>query len=170
MLKKLIHLLSSVPATLAGGGFLILSFVFPKLNVSLPLDPAWITVFISGLPLLYSAIRKLICNPGIRKISSALLISIAMGAAIAIGDFAFVGAPNELYDTTGIYLKASSPFEMTFVCGYTNGTGNGYMPTIRAFAHGGYGCDTCRFPSGTAEILTDELLAMLVQLFKQKDA
>ena len=87
--------------------------------------------------------------------------------AIAIGDFAFVWAPNELYDTTGIYLKGVSPFELTYVCGYTNGTGNGYMPTIKAFAHGGYGCDTCKFPSGTAEILADELLGLLVQLYKQ---
>ena len=87
--------------------------------------------------------------------------------AIAVGDFAFVWAPNELYDTTGIYLKAVSPFELTYVCGYTNGAGNGYMPTIKAFAHGGYGCDTCKFPSGTAEILANELLELLVQLYKQ---
>ena len=90
--------------------------------------------------------------------------------ALSIGDFAFVWAPNELYDTTGMYLKASAPFEMTFVCGYTNGTGNGYMPTIKAFAHGGYGCDTCKFPAGTAEILADEMLGMLVQLYKEAKA
>ena len=104
MLKKLVHLLTSVPATLVGGVFLILSFVLPKLNVSLPLDPAWITVFISGLPLLYSAIRKLLFHPGISKISSALLISIAMGAAIAIGDLfaagevAFIMALGEILE------------------------------------------------------------------------
>ena len=87
--------------------------------------------------------------------------------AISIGDFGFVYAPNELYDTTGIYLKASSPFEMTFVCGYTNGTGNGYMPTAKAFAHGGYGCDTCKFPSGTAEILTNELFGLLTEVYEK---
>lgn len=104
MLKKLIHLLSSIPATLIGGAFLILSFVSPKLNVTLPADPAWITVIISGLPLLYSAIRKLIKNKGIRKISSALLISTAMAAAIAIGDLfaagevAFIMAIGEILE------------------------------------------------------------------------
>jgi hypothetical protein len=87
--------------------------------------------------------------------------------AISMGDFAMVWAPNELYDATGMFLKASSPFEMTFVCGYTNGTGNGYMPTIKAFAHGGYGCDTCKFPSGTAEILANEMLELVVQRFKE---
>ena len=88
--------------------------------------------------------------------------------AASFGDFAFVASPNELYDTTGIYLKNSSPFEMTFVCGYTNAHGAGYMPTTKAFAHGGYGCDTCRFPSGTAEKLADEMLGLLVQLYAEK--
>ena len=109
------------------------------------------------------------CNAVINRSKLPETHSYRIGA-LAIGDFAFVWAPNELYDTTGMYLKASSPFEMTFVCGYTNGTGNGYMPTIKAFAHGGYGCDTCKFPSGTAEILADEMLAMLVKLYKEARA
>ena len=88
---------------------------------------------------------------------------------IAFGDFAFVGAPNELYDTTGMYVKATSPFEMTFVCGYTNGAGfGGYLPTIKAFAHGGYGCDTCRFGSGIAENMADTLIDCLVRLYQAK--
>ena len=104
MLKKLIHIFSSIPATLIAGVFLILSFVFSRLNRSLPLDPAWITVILSGLPLLYSAIRKLIRNKGITKISSALLISTAMAAAIAIGDLfaagevAFIMAIGEILE------------------------------------------------------------------------
>ena len=88
--------------------------------------------------------------------------------AACMGDFAFSATPNEPYDTTGIYLKNSSPFEMTFVCGYTNAHGCGYMPTTKAFAHGGYGCDTCRFPSGTAEKLADEMLGLLFQLYAEK--
>ena len=50
-----------------------------------------ITVIISGIPLLYLAIWRIIYNPGISKISSALLISIAMFAAIAIGDLFAAG-------------------------------------------------------------------------------
>lgn len=91
MLKKINDFLASVPATLVGGVFLILSFVLPGMGVELPVDPAWITVFISGLPLLYLAIWRVIYNPGISKISSALLISIAMVAAIAIGDLFAAG-------------------------------------------------------------------------------
>ncbi|MBQ8026577.1 MAG: cation-translocating P-type ATPase, partial [Clostridia bacterium] len=104
MLKKIIKLFTSVPVTLVGGAFLILSFVLSKLEVSLPVDPAWITVVLSGLPLLYSAVRKLIKNRGISKISSALLISAAMVAAIAIGDLfaagevAFIMALGEILE------------------------------------------------------------------------
>ena len=96
------------------------------------------------------------------------IMTIPVGG-IAIGDFAFVGAPNELYDTTGMYVKATSPFEMTFVCGYTNGTNyGGYLPTIKAFAHGGYGCDTCRFGAGIAENMADTLIDCLVRLYQNK--
>ena len=63
----------------------------PRIGVNLPGDPAWITVIISGIPLLYLAIWRIIYNPGISKISSALLISIAMFAAIAIGDLFAAG-------------------------------------------------------------------------------
>lgn len=91
MLKKSNDFLAGIPATLAGGIFLILSFVFPRTGVILPVDPAWITVIISGIPLLYLAVWRLIHNPGISKISSALLITIAMIAAIAIGDLFAAG-------------------------------------------------------------------------------
>lgn len=77
--------------TLAGGVFLIFSFVLPRAGVGLPFDPAWATVMISGIPLLYLAIWRVIHNPGISKISSALLIVIAMFAAIAIGDLFAAG-------------------------------------------------------------------------------
>lgn len=103
-MKKWIEILEGVPATVIGGVFLVLSFALPKFGINLPLDAAWITVFISGIPLVYSAIRKLIFNKGISKISSALLITIAMIAAIAIGDLfaagevAFIMAIGEILE------------------------------------------------------------------------
>ena len=63
-----------------------------------------------------------------------------------------------------MYLKASSPFEMTFVCGYSNGQGHGYMPNIKAFAHGGYGCDICRFGPGVTEMLANEMLGLILEV------
>lgn len=92
--------LAGVPATIVAGFFLLLHLLTSFLgNLSgslrllniLPFDPACVTVIISGIPMLYLAIWRVIHNPGISKISSALLISIAMLAAIAIGDIFVAG-------------------------------------------------------------------------------
>ena len=85
MLHEIVEKLESVLATVISGIFLLASFILLKLNITLVIDPAWITIIISGLPLFYSALKKLIKNKGISKISSALLISIAMLAAISVG-------------------------------------------------------------------------------------
>ncbi len=52
----------------------------------LPFDPAWLTIAISGYPLAYEAALRLWKGRGMGRISSALLITMAMGAAIGIGD------------------------------------------------------------------------------------
>ena len=91
MLKKINDILAGMPMTLIGGVFLIFSFVLPKIGIVLSVDPAWVTVFISGIPLVYLAVWRIIHNPGISKISSALLITIAMFAAIGIGDLFAAG-------------------------------------------------------------------------------
>ena len=77
--------------TAVSGVCLALSLCAPWMNLDLPVDPAWVSVVISGLPLLYLAVWRIIYNPGIRKISSALLITIAMFAALAIGDLFAAG-------------------------------------------------------------------------------
>ena len=100
MLKKLNDFLAGLPMTIVAGVFLLLDLVphlmeefggTPVQLSFLPFDPAWITIVISGIPLLYLAIWRMIHNPGISKISSALLICIAMFAAIAIGDLFAAG-------------------------------------------------------------------------------
>lgn len=85
-MKKLNDFLSGIPMTIVSGVFLIVSLLMSINGIDLLIDPAWISVIISGIPLLYLAIWRIIYNKGIAKISSALLISIAMIAAIAIGD------------------------------------------------------------------------------------
>lgn len=77
--------------TIVGGVFLLISFIFPRIGIYLLFDPAWITIIICGVPLLYLAIWRILYNKGISKISSALLISIGMFAAIAIGDLFAAG-------------------------------------------------------------------------------
>lgn len=91
MIKKVNNFLAGMFMTSVGLIFLIMSFVFPRVGIRLPLDPAWITVFICGIPLVYLAIWRIIYNQGINKISSALLIVIAMFAAIGIGDLFAAG-------------------------------------------------------------------------------
>ena len=96
MVKRINDFLAGLPMTVVGGIFLIMSFIFPRINIVFPsnllsFDSAWITVFICGIPLLYLAVWRVIYNKGISKISSALLISVAMIAAIAIGDLFAAG-------------------------------------------------------------------------------
>lgn len=104
MLHEIIEKLESVPATLVGGIFLIASFVLPMFAMDFGIYFAWVTIFICGTPLVYSAIRKLIKNKGISKISSALLISIAMISAVLIKDLfaaaevAFIMAIGEILE------------------------------------------------------------------------
>lgn len=91
MIKRMNDFMSGVPMTIVGGVFLMASLALMLTHTSFPVDPAWIPVIISGLPLLYLAVTRVINNPGMKKISSALLISIAMIAAIAIGDIFAAG-------------------------------------------------------------------------------
>ncbi len=88
MIKKICNFLTTIPMTAISGIFLVISFI---LSGSFPIDPAWVSVVISGIPIFYSAIRKLIHNTGISKISSALLISSATVASLFIGDIFAAG-------------------------------------------------------------------------------
>ena len=96
----------SIPAVIIGGIFLALSLILSITGVEVPiyLEPAWIPVVISGYPVFYSAVRKLIVRKGVEKISSALLISIAMIASVIVGDIfaageiAFIMAIGEILE------------------------------------------------------------------------
>lgn len=91
MLKKMNNFLTGIPMTIIGGVFLVVSLVLSLMKITVLIDPAWVAVIFCGIPLLYLSIWRVIHNTGISKISSALLISIAMIAAIAIGDLFAAG-------------------------------------------------------------------------------
>lgn len=91
MIKRISDFLAGLPMTLVGGIFLAGSFFLPRIGFALPVDPAWMTVVICGIPLAYLAVWRLLHNSGISRISSALLITIAMAAAAAIGDIFAAG-------------------------------------------------------------------------------
>ena len=111
MFDKILNALESKAALVISGISVLAGLILPICGIELQpwYDPAWLAVIISGIPLAHNAIRKLIRNKGISKISSALLITGAMTAAIAIGDVfaagevAFIMAVGELLEdiTTG---------------------------------------------------------------------
>lgn len=88
MVKKINNLFSGLPMTLAAAVFLAASLISLLAGRKLPVDPAWATVIICGFPLVYLAVTRLILQ---HWISSALLISIAMIASIAIGELFAAG-------------------------------------------------------------------------------
>ena len=101
MLKKASELLTGLKWTLVSGVFLLCSLILLLTGKALPVNPAWVTVVLSGYPLIYQAIFNLTCE---KRISSALLISIAMIASVAIGELfaagevAFIMAIGEILE------------------------------------------------------------------------
>ncbi|MEN6460385.1 MAG: cation-translocating P-type ATPase [Syntrophomonas sp.] len=87
-MEKAMDFLAGTKMTIVSGVFLAASLILLLTGTNLSVDLAWITVVISGIPLLYLAITRLVFE---KWISSALLISIGMIASIAIGEFFAAG-------------------------------------------------------------------------------
>ncbi|MDR2349825.1 MAG: hypothetical protein LBF41_04250, partial [Deltaproteobacteria bacterium] len=87
-LVSFVRFLESVSATTFGGIFLLASFVLWLFDRTLPVDPAWVTIFVSGIPLVYLALKRLFLE---KAISSALLIDMAMVASIYVGEIFAAG-------------------------------------------------------------------------------
>jgi len=92
ILEKIYDFLSSLPITIIGGVFLAAGLTLRLTDIHIPyFDPAWVATALCGYPLLYSAIHRIIFGKGIQKISSAMLISIAMIASIILGEYFAAG-------------------------------------------------------------------------------
>ena len=87
-MEKFIHFLEGMKMTIVGGVALAVSLVMLLCGIKVWYDPAWLTVFICGLPLLWLAVMRLVRQ---RWISSAMLITIAMLACIYIGELFAAG-------------------------------------------------------------------------------
>ncbi len=100
-MEKAEKFLSSIPMTIIGGIFLGISLVCLLIGIELPVNPAWIPIIISGIPILYGAATDLFCK---KTISSELLVSIAIIASITIGEIfaageiAFIMAIGEILE------------------------------------------------------------------------
>ena len=88
MFKKLCDVCAGVKMTVVSGIFLLLSLFLMVTGKKLAFDPAWVSVILSGYPLLYLAITRLVYQ---RWISSCLLISIAMVASLALNEIFAAG-------------------------------------------------------------------------------
>jgi hypothetical protein len=88
-----------------------------------------------------------------------------MTAAVSLGNVAFAFGSYEMFDTNGMFIKENSPFQMTFVMGYSNDS-SGYIPSALAFEYGTYEADTTRVAPGSGELLADNFVAMLNELKK----
>ena len=83
--------------------------------------------------------------------------------AFCIGDVGFVTAPFEMFDNTGMDIKAASPFETTIIMTYANGR-SGYLPSEEVWDYGAYELTICYYKRGTAEDVAQELVSMLKSL------
>lgn len=83
MLVKIMDTLAGLKMTIVAGIFLLCAIIFMIFGIESPIDPAWGGVIISGIPLIYLALDRLIFE---KWVSSALLITIAMVASLAIGE------------------------------------------------------------------------------------
>jgi hypothetical protein len=82
----------------------------------------------------------------------------SIDGVFAIGDVGFANAPHELFSDTGIAIRQGSPFDMTFVLGYSNQS-NGYVPIERAYDYGAYEVACTDYARGSAEELAQVFTA-----------
>ena len=88
-------------------------------------------------------------------------------SAIRLGDVSFVVVPYEMFDDTGMDIRERSPFDITFILGYTNGR-LFYIPSATCIEHGCYEWECGLFVPGTAELMADEYVNLLNQLSEAK--
>ncbi|MGE5474682.1 MAG: heavy metal translocating P-type ATPase [Ignavibacteriales bacterium] len=72
--------------TILSGIFLLASFF--KWSTGLPFDPAWIAIVISGIPIVFGAIKGLVTE---FDVTADVLVAIALVAAVAIGEYFAAG-------------------------------------------------------------------------------
>ena len=82
---------------------------------------------------------------------------------LAIGDWAFVSFAGELFTEIGAAIKKQSPFKQTYIMGLTNGS-NGYFPSTKSIAEGGYAVDTRRVDPPSEQIITDAAVDLLKEM------
>lgn len=102
----------------------------------------------------------------INKAGQPLTYTMEISVA-SIGDFGIACAPYEMFDENGKFIKENSPFAATFVLELCNGS-NGYIPSEEGYRIRCYEANTGKFKPGTGEIVAQEYVALLEQLYAGK--
>ena len=102
------------------------------------------------------------CNAIVRRKELPATMDMELNA-IAIGDFALITAPYEMFSVQGIKIKTESPYKYTFIL--TNaGENRSYIPSQKMYDEGCYESHTANYAPGTAEKVADVFLQMLKDL------
>jgi neutral ceramidase len=83
--------------------------------------------------------------------------------AVALGDTALMGIPNEVFTELGLQIKRGSPFDKTFIVELANGA-EGYLPPTKALEEGGYEtllARSSKLAAGAGERVVEESLRLL---------
>ena len=84
--------------------------------------------------------------------------------ALAIGEHVgFVTAPFEMFTSTSVETEEASPYDVTFVMGYSNAQ-NCYIPDDLAWEYTCYETDVTWYVPGTSNMIREQWLSMLDNL------
>ena len=83
---------------------------------------------------------------------------------VAIGPVAMIGIPGEPFNGIGLGLKDAKEWELVLPCCLTNGS-QGYFPMQDAYDEGGYEARSSNFKAGVAELIIQEGIILLQQLY-----
>lgn len=84
--------------------------------------------------------------------------------AWSFGDVSGIVTEYEMFDTNGMEVKEGTPFEKTFIIGYSYPSKQGYIASALGYKNGGYEVDNGIFAPGTGEELVAAYLDMLKSL------
>ena len=90
-------------------------------------------------------------------------------SAFGFGDFGYVSAPSEMFQTNAISVRNASPWKYTIYAQLSNGSGYGYVPDAETWANpnGAYERGPCKTLAGDGEGFAQKQLEMLNDIFKQ---
>lgn len=84
--------------------------------------------------------------------------------ALSLGDVSFIFAPYEMFDTNGITIRNNSKYHATILATCSNGRFY-YIADSKAFEYNSYESGTSRLAQGSGELLAEEYVKMLDDLY-----